>query len=282
MRDFLRNVKCSLATVSKRVIVGSPLPLGAQSWVIKSPLLPMDPWPKSLVYQQCLTDRILKANGSVTQSGPFKGLVCLQDANEGCLVPKLLGCYEEELASAVESIIAKGYDRIIDVGCASGYWLTGLTLRMPGADAFGFDVDEPALVRCSELLALNKVQSRVKLLRLCTPAELERLIKGRTLLFMDCDGPEYELLDPTIAPSLFGASIIVECHDFIDPRITPALRERFEHSHVIQTICSREREPSLERYPGLKALPQEHWTAALAERRPCVQEWMVMSPRKRN
>jgi precorrin-6B methylase 2 len=239
-------------------------------------LLPMDAWPKSLAYQQCLADRVLAAHGAVVQGGPFKGMICIRDAEEGCLVPKLLGCYEEELAPTAESLIQTGYDRVLDVGCASGFWLTGFALRMPQAEVFGFDVDEKALARCSELLALNNVQSRVRLPGLCAPADFENLIKGRTLVFVDCDGPEYELLDPQLAPALRRADIIVECHDFINPKITPTLLERFKASHSIERISSRIREPSAERYPGLKALPREHWVEALAERRPCVQEWLVM------
>ena len=91
MRGLLRKLKRALASVLRRVIVGSPLPLGAQSWAIKS-LLPMDPWPKSLAYQQCLADRVIRKYGANSQSGPFKGMVCIRDAKEGCLVPKLLGC----------------------------------------------------------------------------------------------------------------------------------------------------------------------------------------------
>lgn len=272
---MLGKIKRRYASALKGLIVGTPIPLAAQTLAIKY-LLPMDPWPKSLAYQQCLADRIIRRHGVITQSGPFRGMVCIRDASEGCLVPKLLGCYEEELDPTVENFFRKGYDRIIDVGCASGYWLVGFALRMPSAEVFGFDNDEGALARCSELITLNNVQSRVKLLGNCTPSELEKLIKGRTLLLMDCDGPEYELLDPGLAPALRRTDIIVECHDYINPMITPTLRERFEGSHQIESISSREREPSAERYPGLKALPPEHWAEALAERRPCVQEWLVM------
>lgn len=275
MRTMLGKIKRRFASALKSLIVGTPIPLAAQTWAIKY-LLPMDPWPKSLAYQQCLADRIIRSHGIITQSGPFIGMACIRDASEGCLVPKLLGCYEEELVPTVEDSIQRGYDRIIDVGCASGYWLVGFALRMPHAEVFGFDIDEGALARCSELITLNNVQSRVKLFGFCTPAEIEKLIVGRVLLFMDCDGPEYDLLDPQLAPALRRADIIVETHDCFNPMITATLLQRFEGSHLIERISSRKREPSAERYPGLKAMPREHWTEAIDERRPGVQEWLVM------
>ncbi|MEW6681755.1 MAG: hypothetical protein AB1451_02385 [Nitrospirota bacterium] len=275
MRTMLGKLKRRGASALEGLIVGTPMPLAVQTWAIKW-LLPMDPWPKSLAYQQCLADRVMRNYGAITQSGPFKGMVCIRDAKEGCLVPKLLGCYEEELASTIEAFLQRGFDRIIDVGCASGYWLTGLALRMPKAKAFGFDGDKEALARCSTLAALNNVQSRITLLGLCTPAELERLITDRTFVFMDCDGPEYELLDPGAAPSLRKADIIVECHDYLNPKISSTIQERFRASHLIDRIESRTREPSVERYPGLKVLPRQHWAGALDERRPAVQEWLIM------
>jgi hypothetical protein len=218
--------------------------------------------------------------GAVTQAGPFKGMACIRDAREGCLVPKLLGCYEEEIVPAMESFFRRGYERFIDVGCASGYWLVGAAVRMPGAECFGFDGDEDALTRCRELLELNGVASRVTLSGLCSREDLQRLVTPRTLLFMDCDGPEYDLLDPETSPALRGADILVECHDYLDARITPSLLSRFGDSHEIERISSRLREPSLERYPGLDALPREHWTEALHERRPAPQDWLVMRVRR--
>lgn len=267
--------------VMRKLIVGIPMPLGLQYWAIKW-LLPTYSWPKSLAYQQCMANRIIKKYGTVTQAGPFKGMVCIRDADEGCLVPKLLGCYEEELIPTAEAFIQRGYDRIIDVGCASGYWLVGFALRMPQAEAFGFDIDNDARARCAELVALNNVHSRVTLLGGCTPAALEKLITKRTLVFMDIDGPEYEILNPDLAPALRQADIIVECHDYLNPKITPTLQERFKKSHTIEKISSRVREPSLERYPGLDVLPQNHWADALAERRPAVQDWLIMRVKESN
>ena len=54
------------------------------------------------------------------------------------------------------------------------------------------------------------------------------------------------------------------------------LLERFKESHSIERLASRERQPDANKYPGLKVLPAEHWPAALDERRPTVQEWLVM------
>lgn len=278
LRRALGNTKRAVARVLRRAFVHRSLPLEVQTFAIRR-LLPMDPWPRSLAYQQCLADRILAAQGQRCQSGPFAGMVCLEDAEEGCLVPKLLGCYEEELSGIIESMIAAGYDRVVDVGCASGYWLTGLALRLPAATLVGFELDVDARARCAKMVAQNGVDTRVDLRGRCTVRDLEQAIEGRTLVFMDCDGPEFELLDPALAPALKVADVLVETHDYLNPAISSTLIERFDPTHKIESVSSREREASSERYPGLATLPQAHWAEALAERRPCVQEWLIMRSR---
>ena len=274
MKTLLKKIKCWVAAFLKAVIVHSPLSLGLQTWAITR-LLPMDPWPKSLVYQQCLANRVLGRYGAVVQRGPFRGMTCLDDAADGCIIPKLLGCYEEELSPTIEGFIARGYDRAIDVGCASGYYAAGFAYKQPRAEVFGFDIDQPSLARASKLAALNNVESRVRLLGLCTPTELEKLIKGRTLVMMDCEGAEYDLLDPKQAPALLRSDMIIEVHDFVNPKISGALWERFKESHSIEKIRTRKREPNPELYPELRVLPEKHWPAAVDERRPCEMEWMV-------
>ena len=142
----LRALKRWIAAATKRSIITPPLPPGVQLWATNH-LLMLDPWGKSLTYQQCLANRIIRRCGSRVQTGLFRGMTCIADADEGCLVPKLLGCYEEELSASLEELIARGYDRVIDVGCASGYYVVGLAMRMPRAEVFGFDTDGAAIAR---------------------------------------------------------------------------------------------------------------------------------------
>src|SRR5688500_16287684 len=231
-----------------------PLPLPIQKLAIYA--MPVGFLTKSQAYQQCVDNRIIARYGAVVQGGPFKGLKYISTAEDGCLVPKLLGCYEEELSGEIERFIAKGYDRVVDVGCASGYFLTGLAYRQPKADAYGFDTDEPARNRCAENIALNRLGERVKLGGFCTPEHLNTLIVGRTLLIVDCEGGEFEVLNPAACPNLARTDVIVELHDFINDKITGALTERFRDSHGIEIIKTRERKPDLKQYPCLDALPQ--------------------------
>jgi hypothetical protein len=273
MRTILSRLKKTVATALKAPIMKMGLPLNVQAWAIHR--LPLDYWGKSVAYQQCLADRIVEHAGAVVQAGPFAGMKYISDAEEGCVIPKLLGCYEEELAAVVEGFIRTGCDRVVDVGCASGYYVAGFATKLPKAEVFAFDTDENARNRCSQVIARNNLGSQVNLAGLCAPADLESLIKGRTLLVIDCEGSEFDLLDPNKVPALSRCDMIVEIHDFINPKITEALRTRFKDSHSIERIVAKKREPKLDVYPGLKVLPEKHWPAALDERRPVVMDWLI-------
>lgn len=258
------------------LVVRGGWPLDLQTRLVES--LPVSQWRQTVMYQQCLANRIMKRHGAVVQAGPFTGLKYIPDAIEGCIVPKLLGCYEEELSEAVEGFVKAGYRRVVDVGCASGYYAAGLSMRMPEAEVYAFDTDAEARSRCARVIALNGLESRVRLRELCTPSNLESLIEGPTLLVIDCEGAEMELLDPSKVPSLSKCDIILEVHDFINPRISETMLARFGGTHAIEKIVARERKADAAEYPALTTLPSKYWPAALDERRPVVMEWLIFRP----
>ena len=237
-------------------------------------------WARSLRLQQRLADAVVRDYGTDVAAGPFAGLHYVGEAADRCVVPKLLGCYEEELFPTVEAAIATGYERVIDVGCASGWYVAGLARALPAATVFGFDTDERALERCRRIVALNSVSERVSLGGFCTPMLLNELIGGRTLVVCDIEGGEVELLRPDRAPNLRHADLLVELHDPPgDSTISDAVLPRFAASHDVELVSSRTRTPSLERYPHLDALPPDDWSAAVDERRGGPMRWAVMSAR---
>lgn len=229
--------------------------------------------------QEIALEHLVAKNGDVVQSGPFKGMHSLTTMDDGCIVPKLLGSYEEEIHSWIEVLIARSPSRVIDVGCASGWYTTGMAVRLPNAEVYGYDLDPGALARAGELARLNDVTGRVNLRReLVTPTSLGEMVDpGVTAIIMDIDGPEIDVLVPEEAPGLLEADILVEFHDHFDPRISGTIVSRFEATHDIQ------RTPALGRYPAhYRELDQfrTRWVreAALSERRPSNprQEFALM------
>src|SRR5262245_38771590 len=94
-------------------------------------------WARSLKEQQRVDDDVAKRYGETVGPGIFSGMRWPADSADGCVVPKLLGCYEEELHDAVRELAAARPSLVVDVGCASGWYLCGLARMLPEARVIG-------------------------------------------------------------------------------------------------------------------------------------------------
>ena len=177
-------------------------------------------------------------------SGPFKGMRYGDFSYNSVLIPKLLGTYEADLHGWVGEVLAAGYDAMINVGCAEGYYAVGFAHANPDIDVVAFDTSSVALDMLSKLATLNGVQDRVRVADAHTPAELEAVLRRykRPLLFIDIEGAEDELLDIRRAPSLASADMIVETHDGYNFGVTRRLIERFWPTHRFEITGGREAE----------------------------------------
>lgn len=223
-----------------------------------------------------ISAKLRARHGSAVLSGPFAGMRYVSGSVGSVLSPKLIGCYEAELAPILEGIRVRGYPVVIDVGCAEGYYAVGLAIGLPSARVFAFDLDERARLLCAEMAALNEVAERVVVEGACDVARLRRLPLAGALLICDCEGFEIELLQPDLAPGLKRCDLLVELHDGRDPRITPTLRERFAPTHDIALIASTARDPDA--YPAVHFLPAASRRLAVCEFR-SPQQWAWMRAR---
>ncbi|NBV61801.1 MAG: hypothetical protein EBR73_12140 [Rhodobacteraceae bacterium] len=206
-------------------------------------------WRASLVYNTALIKQ-----GDVVASGPFAGMVYAGAATEGAVLPRLLGCYEASLQPVIETIIARAYPQVVDVGCAEGYYAVGLARRMPNSTVFAFDIDENAQSSTRALAQANDVAARVQVGGLLDHAGLALCAQQKTVLIVDIEGAEDGLLAPDLAPALRHTDILVETHDGLHPGVSNSLLQRFASTHKITKI-HRDLQP--------EALPQ--WMDKLSD-----------------
>ncbi len=204
----------------------------------------------------------------------------LRAVSWGELAPKVLGSYEAELHEELETLVGRGHDRIVNVGSAEGYYAVGLALRLPAADVFAFDSDPYAQYLNRRLAARNGVRERLRVEGICTPSRLAEVVRGRTLLVVDCEGCELELLRPDLVPGLAQADLVVELHDFLDPAISGKVLGRFTESHDAKVVDSVARDPGA--YPALGSLPPAERHEAVDEHRPGPMQWAVLYARSQS
>lgn len=183
-----------------------------------------------------LEGALVERSGDRVLSGPFRGMAYPVRSSEGSRNARLVGSYEASLAPVIEGIVAGGYDRVVDVGCAEGYYAVGLALRMPAARVFARDSDARAQALCRQMAEANGVVARVEIGGEVTPAGLAALVSGRTVILCDTEGAEEVLLDPVAAPGLLAADVLVEVHEGMKAGRIDLLTRRFAATHEVVRI----------------------------------------------
>lgn len=183
-----------------------------------------------------IANTLIAKNGTRITHGPFAGMDYPVASSEGARAPRLLGVYEASLHPVIETVIARAPTQVMDIGCAEGYYAVGLARRLPGALVHARDTDPKAQALCATLAQANGVADRMSIggemrhpdFALCEAAE--------TFILCDIEGAEGELLDPTLAPALTRADILVEVHEGMRPGLMTSLTERFTKSHRVTRI----------------------------------------------
>ena len=199
----------------------------------------------------------------IVQSGPFAGMRFDTSVADGCLLPKMLGCYEMELHPVIADAVAREPDIVVNIGSAEGYYAVGLARLLPAARIFAYDTDAVARDRCGEVARANAVDSRVIVRDGIEPEDFAEFAGARVFVVCDIDGGEYALFDPARAPALAGFDLLIEMHPLGNP--SPAeFAARFQHSHDARVIQPTARDPST--FQLLAGLSPEDGLLALFER----------------
>jgi hypothetical protein len=227
---------------------------------------------------------VRRAAGQRAVAGPFRGMrIELSPLSSRHLLGYILGSQELELREVIGDITTRGYRTIVNVGAADGYYAVGLAIRLPQARVEAFE----ALPELHPLIArtawVNDVSDRVAISGTCTAPLLNSRLaaaEGPTLVLMDIEGGEVELLDPEAIPSLARVDILVETHDAFVADATATLIRRFRETHDIACYSARSR--SLDDFPR-DFLPRlKRWFPELAvelmnERRTGLQRWLMLT-----
>ncbi len=224
------------------------------------------------------TRRIEEGLGLQVRGGPFRGMIYPRaNAYSRHSIPKLLGCYEEELHPWLARFLADpGYRRFVDIGSAEGYYSVGFAMaaRRP---VYAFEI-EPFERRYTRLMArANGVDELVTLSGWCSPAGLRALCADRSFVLCDCEGYESVLFTPDVATALRHTDLIVELHRVGSAQTLDAVVERFSPTHEIHLVTSRERRAAS--YPELAALAIAE-DRFVSEFRQSGQQWAVIMSRE--
>jgi hypothetical protein len=227
--------------------------------------------------RRALTERFISKYGNFVQSGPFQGMelptqFCWSDGDR---LPKLIGSYEAELHPGLIEVTQREYAVALNIGCAEGYYAVGVARLMQSkVPVIAFDISETAQAICAKAGEINRVTDRLKVAGLCSHETLNQTLhRGRrSLVIIDCEGAELELLRPDLIPGLLTSDLLIECHDWVSRGLTDELRERFSPTHAIELITEGSR--GVQNSPFLKELNSFERALAVCEFRPELMHWL--------
>ena len=220
---------------------------------------------------------IVARDGTDVQSGPFARMHFVSQPSEASLSPKLLGLYEAELHPLIAEIAKSDLTQILDVGCADGYYAVGFARLMPHVQVLAHDINPAARQHCADLAARNGVSDRVRVGGEISGEDFETVSDDKTLLFIDIEGAEEELLRPDLYPALRRLKILVECHDAFRPGLSNRIADRFAPSHDLRTIPPALTSSGLPSW--MSQLSQIDQLLATWECRIGATPWLFMTPR---
>lgn len=218
---------------------------------------------------------------NIVQTGPFKGMTIIPKASwgDGDTGAKWLGIYEDELHEFVEDAIQQTPDCLINIGCAEGYYIVGLSRRLPGVKGIAVDVLPSAALITSENAEANGITTIETVNQAVDTDWVQQQCSAykSPFLVVDCEGAEMDLLNPEKVPALANASILVESHDCIIPGLTGVLVNRFSATHDIKITDQKYKDPY--QFDFLKALGDCDKWALVHEGRPSSMSWLYMVPK---
>jgi tRNA/tmRNA/rRNA uracil-C5-methylase (TrmA/RlmC/RlmD family) len=164
---------------------------------------------------------------------------------------------------------------IINVGAGTGNYAIGLAQRIPSVLVLAYEYDQETQEILRRNIQLNNVEDRVTILGKCDLTKLEIALNQssdqKVLVIVDCEGCEFDLLDPNLIEGITNADLLVEIHFHMYDDEKTTFLNRFIDSHEIQLIDVEVREP--DDYPELSTWKQKDRELALLERWPPNGDW---------
>lgn len=226
------------------------------------------------------TNRVYRKSQLQIMSGPFAGLHYVENSTGGAYFPKLLGTYEKELTPYFEELKKVDFKKIVNVGGGEGYFAVGLARAFPKARV---DVYEPEFYGCylmDKMASQNNVRSQLSInAKLCFTNDLQNSLQETvpSLVVMDVEGAELQLLDPDKVPGLLYSHIVVEIHDSVSPDLGTAIINRFAKSHSLTEIWQQDR--MLSDMPFKTTFFKKQFLKLMHEGRGSKMRWFYFKPK---
>jgi len=180
-------------------------------------------------------DVLIEKVGNRIYFGPFSGLKIPKKLNKVLSVTEILGLYESCLHPVLNELINCNIKNIVLVGGNNGYYSAGLSYIF-NPELIKIYETEKVLHEFIDAWYLENKLSKHEINGAATSEEFTKINSKIDFVFMDCEGFEVELLNPSKFLWQKKANVILELHPFYVDNLLSTLCERFRETHEIKII----------------------------------------------
>ena len=224
-------------------------------------------------------------NGTV-KYGPFKGLRLTHNPWWGQLDlgSQCLGLYEKEILKFIENIEDGQFTNFIDIGAADGYYAVGILSTGKIQRSICFEKTDKG----REAIFTNwknngaigqlvvKAKANFESIATLTEHDLER-----SLILIDIEGGEFELLNNDTIHKFRYSKILLEIHNWVTD-----FEEKYKNLLIsldeffcIKIIKRVDRQ--VDNYMELRDFTDDNRLLLISERRPCLMRFLELTPKSR-
>lgn len=231
-----------------------------------------------------VSNKLDELYNSTIRYGPFNGLklsanVWWGSTDRGSM---LLGLYEKELLDALKNIPSK-YSTFIDLGAADGYYGIGVLVNGLFKNSICYEISQNGRETIQANAMLNNVSKKVDIRGAATKnfyREISSEILSESVLLIDIEGAEFEILDAATFDAFKNSIIFIELHEWFfsdgNQRLEKLKKDAtLTHSISELTMGSRD----LSQFPELKKFNDDDRWLLCSEGRGELMTWLRFDPK---
>jgi Methyltransferase FkbM domain len=220
---------------------------------------------------------------STVKYGPFHGLKLTTEAwwSETDRAAQLLGLYEQEILESLERIPDE-YDVFIDLGAADGYYGIGVLINNLFKRSYCFEQNLTSRKLIEKNAISNDVRDRIEIRGFASKTfykEIPSDIIDRSVLFIDIEGAEFNLLDKETFQAFSKSIVFIELHEWFfedgDEKVQK-LRNDAAATHKATELTMTSRD--LSKFGELKKLHDDDRWLICSEGRGQMMTWLRFEP----
>lgn len=243
-------------------------------------------WQKETVRerQERISLEVFDALNGVVQYGPFKGLKLNRETWWGKLDlgSQCLGLYEKELLDLISGLSKDEFSHFIDIGAADGYYATGMLVSGRINHCICFEQSESGQKTILSNWQCNQSPGSLQIFGEANDKSIGVLspeVLKRSLVLIDIEGFEFELLTLEFLSKLSLSTIIIEIHNWVEGFIDKysQLLRNADLYFDIEMIERLER-PTCH-LQELRDMTDDNRLLFTSERRPCMMRFLKFTPK---